>query len=122
MASSTATNRTDRSVPLRRAAYVNVNQLVRSQYEIDLQILEKELAKLNATNTSPQDENVDGWGDTSKGALNEGIGLTTPVKPPNAWASKKLSVLPGGPSKTPLPGKSHQSRLQPPRDGFNLCL
>ena len=107
---TTATNRPDRSVPLRRAAYVNVNQLVRSQYDIDFQLLEKELAKLKATT---QDENVE----------SEGIDhLTTPVKPPNAWASKKLSVLPGGPSKTPLPGKSHQSRLQPPRDGFNLCL
>jgi len=103
--------------PLRRASYVNVDKLVRSQYEIDLQLLTEELAKLKAVTNDVEsedgDNNVPGGGDLKKG---------TGTNKPNAWSGNSLSVLPGGPLRAPLPGKYHQSRLQPPRDGFNLCL
>jgi len=97
------------AMPLRRATYVNVDKLVRSQYDIDMKKLADELAKLKDDGTQ-QNEDVSSPG-------------SPPVKP-NAWATTNLSVLPTlkHHTQTPLSGKFHQSRLQPPRDGFNLCL
>mmetsp|Transcript_23479 Transcript_23479/g.50871 ORF Transcript_23479/g.50871 Transcript_23479/m.50871 type:complete len:565 (+) Transcript_23479:129-1823(+) len=105
---------------LRRASYVNVDKLVRSQYDIDLQLLTEELAKLKATEHNNEAEHDGGAdeGDNSPG----GEGARSAGAKPNAWSGTNLSVLPGGPLRAPLPGKYHQSRLQPPRDGFNLCL
>ena len=113
--------------PLRRAIYVNVDKLVRSQYDLDLQLLQDELAKLKAAaaeSASKEDQmNVSpgsGGDDSTRKSEGSTSGASKPTT--NAWSGTNLSVLPGGPLKAPLPGKYHQSRLQPPRDGFNLCL
>lgn len=121
------------AAPLRRAKYVNVNKLVTSQYDVDLQALKDELEKLKlsknniieppsqAYNQNAVDA-VSGDISSSKGGVNKCI-MTTPVKKP-AWGNGNL-ILPGGAFKTtplPVPGKYHQSRLQPPREGFNLCV
>lgn len=118
---TTATASTDqpppKATPLRRATYVNVDKLIRSQYEIDLQRLTDELAKLKARkNGDPAEKENENIGVGGTGGVD--------VVKPNAWATTKLSVLPGGPLRSPLPHSKyhHQSRLQPPRDGFNLCL
>ena len=121
-----------KAAPLRRATYVNVDHLVRSQYDIDLQRLTDELAKLKAPKNNEPSSNSkeaahenDGDGGDAKegGAGSEGAGSSAGGKP-NAWSGTNLSVLPGGPLRSPLPHAKyhHQSRLQPPRDGFNLCL
>jgi hypothetical protein len=104
---------------LRRAKYVTVEELVISQYDVNRQRLEYELAKLKA---SIKSENADGDDANKKGYGNpsEDAGLVGAKS--NAWAATNLSVLPGGPLRAAIPGKYHQSRLQPPRDGFNLCL
>ncbi|KAL9189111.1 hypothetical protein ACHAXT_011601 [Thalassiosira profunda] len=95
------------AVPLRRATYVNVDKLVRSQYDVDLPRLTSELAHLKKDAPAVEGDDAEG----------------TPPKP-NAWATSPLSVLPSGPIRGPLPPHKfqHQSRLQPPREGFNLCL
>ena len=95
------------AVPLRRATYVNVDKLVRSQYDVDLPRLTSELAHLKKDAPAVEGDDAEG----------------TPPKP-NAWATSPLSVLPSGPMRGPLPPHKfqHQSRLQPPREGFNLCL
>lgn len=114
------------AAPLRRAKYVNVNKLVTSQYDVDLQALKDELEKSKkeppsqAYNQNAVDA-VSGDMSSSKGGVNKCI-MTTPVKKP-AWGGNL--ILPGGAFKTtplPVPGKYHQSRLQPPREGFNLCV
>ena len=116
------------TAPLRRATYVNVDKLVRSQYDIDLQRLTDELAKLKAKNEAPKevgDNSGDGTNDEGGGVGDSPGGGSGPTKPTNAptnaWAGTNLSVLPGGPLRL-HPKYHHQSRLQPPRDGFNLCL
>ena len=110
---------------LRRAKYVNVNKLVTSQYDVDLQVLKDELEKLEPPSPQAYNQNavdaVSGDMSSSKGGVNKCI-MTTPVKKP-AWGGNL--ILPGGAFKTtplPVPGKYHQSRLQPPREGFNLCV
>lgn len=105
---STATaNESPRAAPLRRAKYVTVEEMVLSQYEIDRKRLDDELAKLRAppqvsTNVDDEDEGY-----------------------PYAWATRHNQTdLHAGSLRSPLhtKPKHHHSRLQPPRDGFNLCL
>ena len=134
------------NIPLRRAKYVTVLELVSSQYNIDRTRLDHELSKLKkaaaaaatAGDISEDAAAAAGGGDDDRDA--NVVGDDAPVagsnitKKPNAWATTNLSLLPGGPlgntTTTPtLPstttggaGHHHQSRLQPPRDGFNLCL
>ncbi len=110
---------------LRRATYVKVDELIKSTYDIDLQRLSSELAKLR---TAKEEKDLlssqgDG-GENISPSSSGGDGPPSVTKPPvkNAWAATNLSVLPGGPLRAPLPGKHTQSRLQPPRDGYNLCL
>mmetsp|Transcript_3454 Transcript_3454/g.7191 ORF Transcript_3454/g.7191 Transcript_3454/m.7191 type:complete len:694 (+) Transcript_3454:11-2092(+) len=140
--------------PLRRATYVNVDKLVRSQYDIDSHRFASELAKLQQAKTNEgelkaeEHENATaaaGGGGAAKGVGVGGAGVMgrlpgggeggggarslsspTPGAAPkqNAWAGTNLSVLPGTSFRSPLTHAKyhHQSRLQPPRDGFNLCV
>ncbi|KAL3806472.1 hypothetical protein ACHAXA_000681 [Cyclostephanos tholiformis] len=136
MASATSyqpINRANNS--LRRAKYVNVLELVLSQYDLNRSRLHDELAKLRAERDTEDalppvvggDDDADELAverdDTAthiEDAAAAGGGSTGIAKHDNARAATNLSVLPGGPSIPPE--KHHQSRLQPPRDGFNLCL
>lgn len=119
------------AVPLRRATYVNVDKLVRSQYDIDLKTLTDELAKLKSKDDGAPNIYLDDTDSPKSGDNNandtKNKDVSSPGSPPvkpNAWATTNLSVLPTlkHHTQTPLSGKFHQSRLQPPRDGFNLCL
>ncbi len=105
---------------LRRAKYVNVEELVLSQYDVDWQQLEYELTKLKAS--SNDSENVHGDDAKKKGDDYPCEDAVLVGAKPNVLAATNLSVLPGCPLRVPIPGKYHQSRLQPPRDGFNLCV
>ncbi len=124
MASATSyqpINRANNS--LRRAKYVNVMELVLSQYDLNRSRLHDELAKLRAKRDTEDalPPVVGGDDDADQLAVErDDTGSTGIAKHDNARAATNLSVLPGGPSIPPE--KHHQSRLQPPRDGFNLCL
>ena len=118
------------AMPLRRATYVNVDKLVRSQYDIDLKVLTAEIAKLKSKDDGTPNIYLDDTDSPKSGDANDTKkkNVSSPGSPPvkpNAWATTNLSVLPTlkHHTQTPLSGKQfHQSRLQPPRDGFNLCL
>ena len=102
-----------KTMPLRKATYVNVDKLVRSQYDIDLQRLTDELAMLKAPSQKEQHADDGGEG-------RDGRPSTPDTTKPNAWATNKnLNVLSGNRHHSKY---HHQSRLQPPRDGFNLCV
>lgn len=120
MATATATPTQPTVVsPLRRAKYVNVKELVLSHYDVNRQRLEYELAKLKASNDSEKVESGDAYKQGCDTHIEDAV--LSGAKP-NAWVASNLSDLPGGPLRAPIPGKYHQSGLQPPRDGFNLCL
>ena len=97
------------ATPLRRAKYVTVEELVLSQYEIDRKRLDDELAKLRV----PHEESTN---------ITEGDAKNETKSHPNAWETPTQKDLHAGSLRSPLQAKQHQSRLQPPRDGFNLCL
>lgn len=104
MSTKTATE-PPRVAPLRRAKYVTVEEMVLAQYEIDRKRLDDELAKLRAP---PEvSSSVDGEDE----------------KYPYAWATRNNQAdLHVGLLRSPLHAKHPHSRLQPPRDGFNLCV
>jgi hypothetical protein len=104
MSTATATQ-SPNATPLRRAKYVTVEELVLSQYDVDRKRLNDELAKLR----TPPEESADivAGGDKTH---------------PNARDTSIQNDLHSGSLRSPLLAKNHQSRLQPPRDGFNLCL
>lgn len=104
---------TQQATPLRRAKYVTVEELVLSQYEIDRKRLNDELAKLRV----PHEESTNV---TESDVKHEVSGTTK--SHPNAWETPTQKDLHAGSLRSPLQAKQHQSRLQPPRDGFNLCL
>ncbi|EJK57349.1 hypothetical protein THAOC_22618 [Thalassiosira oceanica] len=95
--------------PLRRAKYHRVEELVSSHYDVCLTSLKDQLATLRA------EQSVVG-----KTSFPEDLGSADAT---NVWS---LQVLPeqrkGRPSHTPAPPKHFHTRLQPPREGSNLCL
>lgn len=103
---------------LRRAKYVNVEELVLSQYVIDRKSLDDELAKLRA----PSEATNAACGDPGKepGSPNEVTGSTKVQY--NSLETPNQNDLQAGSHRSPFHAKHHLSRLQPPRDGFNLCL
>jgi hypothetical protein len=104
------------SLPKRKASYVNIETLVNSQYNIDMQRLKDELRTLKAHDTevaataaaaaAPQAAAVSAVGSSEE---------TKENKEPSMRSSCSHSSL-------SLAKYHHQSRLQPPRDGFNLCV
>ena len=132
------------TAPLRRAVYVNVEKLVRSQYSIDLQRLKDELDKLETTTTtktskepcfvSANETRGSNFSEEARCMSEERVGREGEERLPGSSsggdarsspaASETISILPTGARQHSLPHlkKHHQSRLQPPRNGFNLCL
>ncbi|KAL3778196.1 hypothetical protein ACHAW5_003962 [Stephanodiscus triporus] len=106
--------------PLRRAKYVNVKELVLSHYDVNRQRLDYELAKLKASNDSENVESGDAYKQGGCDTHIEDAALSGAK--PYTWAASNLSDLRSGPFRVPIPGKYHQSSLQPPRDGFNLLV
>jgi hypothetical protein len=132
--------------PLRRATYVTIDKLVNKQYTFDLNKLNEELFKIR-TQTGDESPVIAKAADEEKenattassaptshataGVANLKIeGNTNAAEATatsNAWANP-LSALPPSwqPSKVlpPQHFKFHtqSNRMQPPRDGFNLCV
>ena len=129
--------------PLRRATYTSIDKLVLSQYDVDMKKLESELSKLR-TGISSLKEDTDATDIAgSGGEPQDNITPTgeekveSPPKnsPPRAWTGNDpsnplISVFPDsgsvsvGSSQPQLQQNKypHLNRLQPPRDGFNLCV
>lgn len=99
------------SLPKRKAAYVTIEQLVNSQYNIDMQRLNDELRSLKA-----HDEEV--------AAAVPQAELDGPVSRSEETKENKEPPIRSSSSQSSFSlAKYHnQSRLQPPRDGFNLCV
>lgn len=104
------------SLPKRKAAYVTIATLVNSQYNIDLQRLKEELRTLKAHDA---DETVDANATAAESAVG-GSEETKENKEPSMRASIRSSSSQSSFSLAKY--HHHQSRLQPPRDGFNLCV
>lgn len=105
------------SLPKRKAAYVTIENLVNSQYNIDLQRLRDELRTLKA-----HDNDLSAEADAAKPAADSAVGSSEEAKEnkePSMRASMRSS---SSQSSFSLAKYHHQSRLQPPRDGFNLCV
>jgi len=101
------------SLPKRKASYVNIETLVNSQYNIDLQRLNDELRTLKAHDTE-----VVAVAAAPQAAAESAVCIseeTKENKEPSMRSSCSHSTL-------SLAKYHHQSRLQPPRDGFNLCV
>lgn len=97
---------------------MDVKKLVSGTYDINFQRLQEELATLRAKNSGePKEEH----GIVTSGDSNDSPEMTGSMEA-KPWSGKNLSVLPGGPLRYPHSKYHHQSRLQPPRDGFNLCV
>eukprot|EP00986_Skeletonema_menzelii_P021053 scaffold33006_cov154-Skeletonema_menzelii.AAC.2 len=103
------------SPPKRKAAYVNIETLVNSEYNIDLQRLKEELRTLKAHDA---DETVDDNATAAESAVG-GSEETKENKEPSTRASIRSN---SSHSSFSLAKYHHQSKLQPPRDGFNLCV
>ena len=129
------------TTPLRRAVYVNVEKLVRSQYSIDLKRLKDELDKLETTTTtktskepcfvSANETRGSNFSEEARCMSEERVGREGDERLPGSSSGgdarsspAAISILPTGTRQhsLPHPKKHHQSRLQPPRNGFNLCL
>ena len=104
------------SLPKRKAAYVTIESLVNSQYNIDLQRLKEELRTLKAHDA---DETVDANATAAESAVVGGSEEAKENKEPSMRSSIRSSI---SQSSFSLAKYHHQSRLQPPRDGFNLCV
>jgi len=102
------------SLPKRKAAYVTVEQLVNSQYNIDMQRLNDELRSLKA-----HDVEV-----AAVAAAVPQAALEGPVSRSEETKENKEPPIRSSSSQSSFSlAKYHnQSRLQPPRDGFNLCV
>lgn len=128
-------------IPLRRATYVTIEKLVNSQYNFDLNKLNDELFRLRSEHgigdaaeppASDEKENVDASTlptrraaatstSAAAGVANLSIEEKGQESMPSAWANPLTTfshVLP------PQSFKFHtqSNRLQPPKDGFNLCV
>lgn len=103
------------SLPKRKAAYVTVEQLVNSQYNIDMQRLNDELRSLKAHDV----EHV-----AAVAAAVPQAALEGPVSRSEETKENKEPPIRSSSSQSSFSlAKYHnQSRLQPPRDGFNLCV
>ena len=128
--------------PLRKATYVTIDKLVRTQYNFDCDKLNEEWKKNKATKIKDEAEVKTGTADpptlisavssTANAVAN--LNIDTPA---NAWVNSPLGVLPapmGQQQQQQMPHASsqvippffkthqHTNRLQPPKDGFNLCV
>ena len=103
------------SLPKRKAAYVTIESLVNSQYNIDLQRLKEELRTLKAHDA---DETVDANATAAENAVVGGEEAKENKEPSMRSSIRSSSSQ----SSFSLAKYHHQSRLQPPRDGFNLCV
>ena len=111
------------SPPKRKAEYVTVESLVNSQYNIDLQRLNDELHILKAQGK-----------ETTTVAATAAAAAAAAAVPQAAEKSGVRSFEETKENKEPrmrssssqssfsLAKHHQQSRLQPPRDGFNLCV
>mmetsp|Transcript_8636 Transcript_8636/g.13017 ORF Transcript_8636/g.13017 Transcript_8636/m.13017 type:complete len:501 (+) Transcript_8636:92-1594(+) len=102
------------SLPKRKAAYVTIATLVNSQYNIDLQKLKDELRTLKS-----HDADVTAEAAAPQAASESAVGSSEETKE-NKEPSMRSSSC--SHSSLSLAKYHHQSRLQPPRDGFNLCV
>lgn len=118
MSTATATM-SPKATPLRRAKYVTVEELVNSQYDINRTMLVDELAKLRA----PAGESAAAGGDRKEPSSPSEVGGSTKAQPTTCETpTQHQHDLHASSLRSPLHAKHHHSRLQPPRDGFNLCL
>ena len=99
------------SLPKRKAVYVTIETLVHSQYNIDLPRLKDELRTLTT-----QDTDV-----AASGTLANNLHSNEEMKE-NKEPTLRSSFSSYSQSSISLAKHHHQSRLQPPRDGFNLCV
>ena len=103
------------SLPKRkRAAYVTVEQLVNSQYNIDMQRLNDELRSLKAHDVEVAAVAAAVPQAALEGPVSRSEETKENKEPPIRSSSAQSSFS--------LAKYHNQSRLQPPRDGFNLCV
>ncbi len=107
------------SLPKRKAAYVTIENLVNSQYNIDLQRLRDELRTLKAHDA---DLVAEAETDTAKAAADSAVGSIEEAKENKEPSMRASMRSTSSQSSFSLAKYHHQSRLQPPRDGFNLCV
>jgi hypothetical protein len=107
------------SPPKRKAEYVTVESLVNSQYNIDLQRLNDELHILKAqgkeTTTVAATATAAAVPQAAEKSGVRSFEETKENKEPRMRSSSSQSSF-------SLAKHHQQSRLQPPRDGFNLCV
>ena len=102
------------SLPKRKAAYVTIEQLVNSQYNIDMQRLNDELRSLKAHDVEVAAVAAAVPQATLDGPASRSEETKENKEPPIRSSSSQSSFS--------LAKYHNQSRLQPPRDGFNLCV
>lgn len=149
---TTYTTSSSARTPLRRASYVTVDKLVNSQYVFDLNKFNAELHKIRTENEANSKAAVVVDPDSKASNANELTAVAAAgvaslnihektntdakVTAPNAWLNplsalpstwqqqqqqqQSSQVLPPSNNSFKFPNQSH--RLQPPRDGFNLCV
>ena len=101
------------SLPKRKAAYVTIEQLVKSQYNIDMQRLNDELRTLKVHDTEVATAAA-AIQAAAEGTVSRSEETKENKEPPLRSSSSQSSFS--------LLKYQNQSRLQPPRDGFNLCV
>ena len=102
------------SLPKRKAAYVTIEQLVKSQYNIDMQRLNDELRTLKVHDTEVATATAAAIQAAAEGTVSRSEETKENKEPPLRSSSSQSSFS--------LLKYQNQSRLQPPRDGFNLCV
>lgn len=106
---------TGSSLAKRKAAYVTIETLVNSHYNIDLQRLNDELRALK---WSHDIEVASAAAAAPQAAAESAVDISEETKENKEPSMRRTSSR----SVSSLAKYHHQSRLQPPRDGFNLCV